>query len=200
WGIAMGLQTAILGHMTDSVITANSIASTLFQILSVFSYGSATAASVMIGKTIGEAAGDTELLKSEIRHRSSRMQGIFLILGVLTGLSIFAAKDLIIGFYDVSSGTRDMALAFMTVLSVTAVGTSYQMPCLTGIVRGGGDTGFVLFNDIIFMWCIVLPASFIAFRMNLPPVIIFACLKSDQILKCFVAVVKVNRYRWMKKI
>jgi len=200
WGIAMGLQTAILGHMEDSVITANSIASTLFQILSVFSYGAATAASVMIGKTIGEAASDPELLKSEIRHRASRMQGIFLILGVLTGLSIFFAKDLIIGFYDVSDTTRDMALAFMTVLSVTAVGTSYQMPCLTGIVRGGGDTKFVLFNDIIFMWCIVLPASFIAFRLNLSPVIIFACLKSDQILKCFVAMVKVNRYRWIRKI
>ena len=189
WGIAMGLQTAILGHMEESVITANSIASTLFQILSVFSYGSATAASVMIGKTIGEAAADPELLKSEIRHRSSRMQGIFLILGALTGLSIFFAKDIIIGFYDVSDTTRDMALAFMTVLSVTSVGTSYQMPCLTGIVRGGGDTKFVLFNDIIFMWCIVLPASFLAFRLGLSPVIIFACLKSDQLLKCFVAAV-----------
>lgn len=201
WGIAMGLQTAILGHIdNDSVITANSIASTLFQILSVFSYGAATAASVMIGKTIGEGADNRELLSSEIRHRSSRMQGIFLLLGVLTGLSIFLAKDLIIGFYDVAEGTRAMALAFMTVLSVTAVGTSYQMPCLTGIVRGGGDTKFVLFNDIIFMWCIVLPAAFIAFRLNLSPVIIFACLKSDQILKCFVAVVKVNRYKWIRKI
>ncbi len=200
WGIAMGLQTAILGHMTDSVITANSIASTLFQILSVFSYGAATAASVMIGKTIGEAAGDTDLLKSEIRHRASRMQLLFLAIGALTGIGIFFAKDFIIGFYDVSDTTRDMALAFMTVLSVTAVGTSYQMPCLTGIVRGGGDTRFVLFNDIIFMWCIVLPASFIAFRLNLSPVIIFACLKSDQILKCFVAMVKVNRYRWIRKI
>jgi len=200
WGIAMGLQTAILGHMEDSVITANSIASTLFQILSVLSYGSATAASVMIGKTIGEGAANRDLLHTEIRHRSSRMQVIFLIIGVLTGLSIFFAKDFIINFYDVAEGTRNMALAFMTVLSVTAIGTSYQMPCLTGIVRGGGDTRFVLFNDIIFMWCIVLPASFIAFRMNLPPVIIFACLKSDQILKCFVAMVKVNRYRWIRKI
>ena len=75
------------------------------------------------------------------------------------------------------------------------------MPCLTGIVRGGGDTKFVLFNDIIFMWCIVLPSSFAAaFLLELPPVFIFICLKADQILKCFVAVVKVNFGNWMKKI
>ena len=29
---------------------------------------------------------------------------------------------------------------------------------------------------------------------------VFACLKCDQILKCFVAVVKVNRFNWMKNL
>lgn len=28
---------------------------------------------------------------------------------------------------------------------------------LTGIVRGGGDTRFVFINDLISIWCIVLP-------------------------------------------
>ena len=89
----------------------------------------------------------------------------------------------------------------MTVLSVTSVGTAYQMPCLTGIVRSGGDTGFVLKNDFIFMWLIVLPsAASAAFIFDLSPVIVFICLKADQILKCIVAVVKVNSGNWMKKI
>ena len=30
--------------------------------------------------------------------------------------------------------------------------------------------------------------------------VVFACLKCDQILKCLVAVVKVNRYDWMKNL
>lgn len=58
----------------------------------------------------------------------------------------------------------------MTVLSVTVVGTAYQMPCLTGMLRGGGDTSFVFKNDMIFMWCIVLPASMVcAFWLRLDP-------------------------------
>ena len=28
----------------------------------------------------------------------------------------------------------------------------------------------------------------------------FACLKCDQIFKCFVAVVKINRFNWMKNL
>ena len=93
-----------------------------------------------------------------------------------------------------------LSLQFIAVLSVTIVGTSYQMPCLTGIVRGGGDTKFVLKNDTIFMWLIVLPISALtAFVFQGSPLLVFICLKSDQILKCFVAVVKVNRFKWIRE-
>ena len=72
------------------------------------------------------------------------------------------------------------------------------MPCLTGLVRAGGDTSFVFKNDMI---CIVLPMSLIAaFYLKLSPAVVFICLKSDQITKCFVAVVKVNRFKWIKTL
>ena len=203
WGIAMAMQTAILGRMADSVISANSIATTVFSIMSVLLYGAATASSVTIGKSIGEwkDSGCSEAdCMAEFKSRVRKMQLLFLGLGLFTGCMLFFMKDIIIGAYNITPETRQLALTFMTVLSVTVVGTSYQMPCLTGIVRGGGDTKFVLFNDIIFMWCIVLPSSFLAaFVFELAPVYVFICLKADQILKCFVAVVKVNRFRFVKK-
>lgn len=86
-------------------------------------------------------------------------------------------------------------------LSITLMGTAYQVACLTGIVRGGGHTKFVFYNDLIFMWCIVLPLSLLgAFVWNLPPTLVFFLLKMDQILKCFVAVFEVNSYRWVRKL
>lgn len=33
-------------------------------------------------------------------------------------------------------------MQFMTVIAVTTVGTSYQVACDNGIIRGGGDTAF----------------------------------------------------------
>lgn len=205
WGIAMGLQTAILGRLTDPVITANSIASTIFQIVTVVIYGAASAASVMIGKTIGEgkldSGGDADLLRNELKHRARWLQVIFLGLGLATSLTLLGLRDFIISCYDVTPETAELAKQFISVLCVTVVGTAYQMACLTGIVRGGGDTKFVFYNDLIFMWGLVLPSSFIAaFVLETSPLWIFICLKADQILKCSVAVVKVNRFKWMKKI
>ena len=89
----------------------------------------------------------------------------------------------------------------MTVLLVTMIGTSYQMSSLTGIVRAGGSVYFVLINDLIFVWLIVIPSAMIAaFVLHASPVVVFACLKCDQILKCAVAVVKVNRFKWIKNL
>lgn len=194
WGAAMAAQTAILGHMGEAAIAANSIATTIFQMVTVIAYASASATAVVIGKTIGEGHTD------QVKAYAKTLQILYIAIGLCTGLLLFLTKDAVISFYTVSSDAKTLALQFMTILSVTVIGTAYQMPSLTGIVRSGGDTRFVLYNDFIFMWLVVLPASAMcAFVFDLPPVVTFICLKSDQILKCFSAVIKVNRFRWIRQ-
>lgn len=195
WGIAMGIQGAILGRLGATTIAANSIAAALFQVMIVLASGSASSSSVIIGKTVG--SGDIE----RVRQYTKTLQMLFLGIGVLTGTGLLLSKNAIIGLYNVAPETETLANIFITVLSVTVVGTAYQMPGLTGIVSGGGDTKFVLFNDLIFMWGIVLPISMLsAFVFGFPVTVTFICLKSDQIIKCAVAVVKINRFRWIKKL
>ena len=195
WGLAQAIQTSILGHMGQATIAANSIATTIFQIISVVTYGAASASSVIVGKTIGENRLD------DVKAYAKTLQVLYLGIGVGTGLLLFLAKDFILGFYSIAADTRALASLFITVLSVTVVGTSYQVAVLTGIVRGAGDTSFVLVNDFIFMWLIVLPsAALAAFVFHLPPPVVFICLKSDQILKCFVAVVQVNFFPWIRRL
>lgn len=193
WGVAMSVQTAILGRLGEDTIAANSIATTIFQVISVVAYAASNASSVIIGKTVGE--GDIPRVKAYTKT----MQILFLAIGVVTGAVLFSCTDLIIGLYDVTPAAEELSRQFIAVLSITVIGTSYQCSCLTGIVTGGGDTKFVLINDLIHQWLIVIPAAFLsAFVFHGPLWLTFLCLKADQILKCFVAIVKVNRYRWIR--
>ena len=193
WGLATSAQTAILGRLGSDTIAANSIATTIFQVVSVVGYGSANASGVIIGKTVGE--GDIPRVKAY----SKTLQIIYLIIGAASGVVLFLSQDLIISLYSITPETEALARQFIGILSITVVGTSYQVACLTGIVTGGGDTRFVLINDLIHQWLIVIPGAFLsAFVFHAPIWVTFLCLKSDQILKCFVAVVKVNRYRWIR--
>lgn len=196
WGAAMMVQAAILGRLGVVATAASSVANSVFQIISVLCYGSASAAGILIGKAVGR--DDRELVKSYSRT----LQIIFLAIGVFTGLMLFTVREPILMLYsELSPETRAMSLKFMTVLSVTVVGTSYQVAVLSGIVRSGGSPKVQMWNDIIFMWCFVLPLSLLgAFVWNLDPVIVFIFLKCDQVLKCGTAFVVCNRYRWIKRL
>ncbi|MBQ8409542.1 MAG: MATE family efflux transporter [Clostridia bacterium] len=195
FGISTALQTAILGHLDDAAISANSVASTLYQLLKVASVGSAGAASVIIGKTVGE--GRVEKTK----EYAKTMQLLFIGIGILTGIALFFLRIPIISAYKISEEAKSLANGFLLVLCIVSVGMAYQMPTNTGIVRGGGDSKHVLRMDIISIWCIVLPISALAaFVLHWHPIAVIACLNADQVFKCIPAVVKCNRFNWMKKL
>ena len=154
------------------------------------------------------------ILKHELRtyfhSLTAYVFGAFLLMfvgiGVCTSTLLFLLRVPIVNLYaaispDLSPETYQMALDFILVLCVTGFGTAYQMPVSTGIVRGGGDAKFVMVNDLISIWGIVIPVSLLAaFVFEWPPVVVIACLNADQVFKCGAAFIKVNRYRWMKKL
>lgn len=196
WGIAMFIQTSVIGHLKGGAVSANAMALSLFNVVTVFAYGGGNASGVLTGKIIG--SGSREKLKEYV----TTMQLLFLGTGLLTGGTIWALKEPVIRLYGFTRPTDiRYARQFLTVLSFTSIGSAYQAACLTGIVRGGGQTKFVFYNDLIFQWGIVLPFSLLAaYVWDLDPVWVFLILKSDQILKCFVAVVEVNRYHWIRDL
>ncbi len=195
WGINLAVQGGIVGHLGATALASVSVANVVFSIMSVAVYGTAGATAIIIGQTVG--AGDYD----KVRIYTRTLQILFLGIGLLSGAALYLSRGLLGYIYHLEPETMVMTSQFLAILSVMLVGTSYQMSCLTGIVRAGGATHFVLINDLIFIWCFVIPsASLAAFVYHASPVVVFALLKSDQILKCFVAVVKVNRFRWIKNL
>lgn len=114
---------------------------------------------------------------------------------------LFLIRIPVLGLYDLSNETRDMANAFLIILSVVCVGMSYQMPANNGIIRGGGNAMFVVKMDLVSIWMIVLPLSFyMAFVVKASPVIVVCCLNADQIFKCIPAFLEVNYGNWIRKL
>ena len=195
WGVNTALQTVILGHMAAAAIAANSVASTIFLMVKSMAVGAASAASVIIGKTIG--TGDMVL----VRKYSKTMQKLFLIIGVISGCLLFSIRIPILSLYDLAASTKDMADTFLIILSIVIVGMSYQMPTNNGIIRGGGSAVFVVKMDIISIWCIVIPLSFVmAVVVKASPAIVVCCLNADQIFKCVPAFLKANYGNWARKL
>lgn len=194
WSINVLSQSAILGHLSAQAITAVSIASMLHNIAYIWVLALGLAIAILTSKTVG--AGKFELMK----EYAKTIQIMMIIVGLLTGLILFIIKGPFLSLYSVSDEAAVIANQMMSVLCITIIGSSYQAPCLSGLVKAGGDTGFVFKNDSIFVFCVVLPAGLFSMLLGAPAWVVFACLKLDQILKCIVAVVKINSFNWMKNL
>ncbi|WP_330655382.1 MATE family efflux transporter [Anaerostipes sp. MSJ-23] len=186
WGLAQMIQTAVLGHLGAAVIAANSIAVIVFQMVSVFAYG---AAGIVIGRTIGE--NNMKKLRQMVRT----LEILFL------GIGIFSIRNFVLEFYHISGQASFMAKNFMCILAVTSVGTAYQMACDNGIIQGGGDTSFSMKMNLISMWLILVPCACIAaFVRNDSALIVFFILKSDQLYKIIPVKLRLERWKWVKKV
>ena len=194
WAINSLANTKILGCYSAGVIAAASITGMLHNLIYVWMNGLSSAVGIITGKTVG--AG----LYGKMKEYSKTVQMIFLFVGLISGAAVFLARDGFISLYNASPEAQEYSRQFINVISVTIIGTCYQAACLFGLVKSGGDISFVFKNDTIFVFLVVIPSSLIAMWLGAPPWVVFACLKCDQILKCFVAVVKINRYNWMKNL
>ena len=195
WSVNMMGNSMIMGRFDQSVIAAVSIANTMNTLAYVAMNGMSSAVGIITGKTVG--AGKTELMK----EYAYTTQILFLGIGLLTGLMIALLKVPFISLYSgVTPEAAGYARQMITVLSVTMIGTCYQAACLFGLVKSGGDIDFVFKNDTIFVFLVVLPSAIVAAHFGAPAWVVFACLKCDQILKCFVAVFKINSFNWMKNL
>ncbi len=195
WGVAQAAQTAILGHMSATAIAANSIASIVFQVCSVFGMSSGHASAIVIGRTIGEKRLDM------IRPYSRSLQVIFVLLGLLSGGIVFFSRRWILSLYSISAETYQLAYQFLTVLSITTVGSCYEWPVEGGIIAGGGDTKYQAIVDNLFMWLFTIPsAALSAFVFHWSPLVTFCFLKADQLLKCIPNSIRCNRYRWIREL
>lgn len=175
WGVATAIQTVILGRMSANAVSAYSISSTVFLLLKVTAVGACTAASILVGKQIG--SGERESLRQTVV--------------TLPLLSL----------YQISAETYRLANTFLLIQCVVICGMSYQMPTNLGIIRGGGDTRYGMVLDLVSIWGIVVPLSCLgAFVWDWPPAAVVICLNSDQLFKCVPAVIRANRYRWVRQL
>ena len=195
WGVSVPMQTAVLGHLSADAIAANSVATTFYSYLKVVTQSVSAAAAVMIGAAVGE--GDREKVKAEGRTISV----IAIVVGFVLGLSLFLLRTPLLSLYTLNDNAMVLADQLLILMSVIMVTMSYQMPVSMGVIRGGGDTHFVVIMNIICVWGLVMPLTFMsAFWWKWPVVGVTLMIQIDQIIKCIPTFIKFRGYKWIKKL
>lgn len=193
FAIGTPIQGALLGKMSTDAIAANSVTSTFYQYVKVIAQAFTAAAGVTIGITIGKGK-----LK-EVRAGARTIEVICLVLGALLALILFLIRGPLLSLYTLTPEAMELSNRLLLIMCVVMMGMSYEVPILFGVIRNGGDTVFTSKMNVLFMWVIAIPLSFLGvYVWHLRPEWIVVFMQSDQLLKCIPAAIRLRQYdKWI---
>lgn len=197
WSLAISMQAVILGHIEYSSgdpVASNTIAAMIYQLASVVIFGVANAAAVVVGKAIGEKQEQQAL------ERAHTLKLMSLLLGVLTFGIILLLRPLILGLYDLPEQTIALTHDMIFVTAVTSIFVSIASVSIVGILRGAGDTRFCLIIELVLLWGVAIPAALIAVYFRLPVPLVLALMKSDELLKAVVCLIRLHGKKWLNSV
>ena len=194
-GLSLSLTTVIVGHVGENLSAATSIVASIVNLLSVVNIGMAGASAVVVGNTIGE--GDIP--------RAKREGNTYVLISVLFGLVCIPILMLLeqpyIGMYNISETTRAITHGML-------ICNYFMLPVQTmayviskGILRGGGDTRFLLFADSTLVWFFSLPLGALSgLVFHWGPVVTYLLLRLEFPLKGIVCLIRYLSGKWIRVI
>lgn len=194
-GIGLSLTSVVIGHVSAEFVAANSIVITANQLLTILNTSMAGASGVVIGNTIGE--GDTA--------RAYREGVAYIVISVAIGAAVSGVillfRDAYLGIYTISETTRETAKSLFLFITIMSPVQTLAYVTSKGILRGGGDTRFLMVADIILLWAVSLPLGALAgFVWHMTPFWIYFFLKLEYGTKGLLCTYRFFTKKWIKVI
>ncbi len=194
-GIGESVLAVIMGHIGSQFVAANAITVVVQRLSTIFISGMAHAGCIITSQTLGEKKVDAA------KRQGTTMLVIGGVVGILAAGVITLIKTPVINSYNITDETKVIAHQLMNAISVIVVFRSANTILTKGVLRGGGDTKFLVLADTSMMWLIAIPLGAAAgLWLNLPTFWIYICLYADQIIKAVWCVFRLRSGKWIKKI
>lgn len=194
-GIGESVLAVIMGHIGSQFVAANAITGVVQRLSTIFISGMAHASCIITSQTLGEKRIDD----------AKRQGTTFLLIGLIVGAAaagvITLLKEPVINSYNITEDTKVIARELMNAISFIVVFRSTNMILTKGVLRGGGDTKFLVLADTSMMWVIAIPLGAVAgLVLHLPSFWIYVCLYADQVIKAVWCIFRLRSGKWIKKI
>ena len=185
----------VMGRIGKEFVSANSITVVTQQISTVLIQGICMASSIMTGHTLGRGE------KEKAQEQAWSFLSLSAIVGLVGGGIILLIKTPVINCYNVTEETKMLAEELMISIAIIVVFQSMNSILTKGVLRGGGDTKFLMVADILFLWVLSVPLGALAgLYWHLDAFWIYFFLKIDQVVKAFWCIFRLKSGKWIKAI
>ncbi|GHU10485.1 MATE family efflux transporter [Spirochaetia bacterium] len=185
----------IMGHIGSGFVAANAIIVQVVRLATVFNQGLSNASGIITGNTVGAGQKD-----------KAYRQGItflFLAIGmgiVAGGITLLVTPSVInLSIFNITDETRVLALEIMYGVVMMMLFQTVESVMTKGVLRGGGDTRFLMVADVLFLWIASIPLGYLAgLVFHVPAMWIYAALKIDWVIKSVWCVFRLRSKKWIQ--
>ncbi len=195
WGLAFNMNSIIMGHLGSDIVAANSVVSVARDLVTVVGFGISAAASIMLGKEIGENRLE------DARKDASSIMRVTIISGIISGMVLLVISPFVPGLVKISA-TAAHYLRIMLIINVFyQMGQIINTVLIASLFRCGGDSRYGMILDIACMWGFAVPLGLIsAFVLKLPPLTVYILMCTDEFAKMPFAIHHYMSKKWIRNI
>ena len=195
WGVGFTAYSAFMGHIDQDAPAANSVASSVIELVCCLCNGLASGGGILVGNALGAA----DLKRGKLY--GTRLMKMSYFVGIGTSLLMFAITPLVMSVVHLSDAARSYLHSMMIVMSVYTVGRVVNTITINGVFAAGGDTLFDMYSLAVSMWGIALPLALLGtFVFHWPVWLVYACTCLDEVGKIPWVMHHFRKYRWVRDL
>ena len=195
WSASVAVLNQCYSTRGLTVVAANNIASTLWNLFSVcfISLGSATG--IIIGQMLGASKS-----AEEVRDCDRKLIAFSVTSCAVFGLAMAAVSGVFPLIYKTDSSVRSLATALICINAFIMPFDAYANASYFTL-RSGGKTLSTLLFDSCFMWVVSVPIAFTLSRFtNIHILPLYAICQGAEILKCVIGYIMLKSGSWINNM
>ena len=171
------------------------IANTINSVFNIFAIGVAIATSIVIGNSIG--AGK----EKEAKELAIKISILGIVLGILIGVIFFILSPFIPLLFKITPETKSNLITVLKIMSILVPIRFFGIVQIIGVLRGGGDVVYAILVELVAVWGIGVPLSFIgAVYFNSPIAIVYALTCLEEPFKMIATIPRLLSGKWIRNL
>ncbi len=203
WGLGSSTLISIMGHMTISadMLAARAIMGHIDNFSTVACFGLAGAASVMVGKRIGEGAE-----KEDVYQLGLCLLTVSLLLGLFVSVVLALLLPtvfipILYPLFQLSETATTAAITLCIVYLISMPLRSFDITNIIGLMRAGGDTRMAAVLDIFPVWLFSIPlAALFGLVLDAPVFLVCAATQFESFIKAPASVIRLRSRKWINDV
>lgn len=189
------VYSVFYGHMSKIEIAAQSIMLPVQSFAVGLFSGMAVATSIILGNKLGRDEIEEAVADSKVILR------FVLITTLITSAVIALLSIVYLSFFKIDQELHQIAQYLLFAASAYLTVKVMNMVICQGVLESGGDTRFILINNIIGPICIGIPLAFLSFYvLHLPIYWMFSLVSLEEVVRLINCYVKYRKNDWAHNI